>query len=121
MREAWRHQYVRPVALASSNLQQSALLPCTLPTKNSNEFQARHPLFYFRWVLVPAPRSLCTLSEQSGKMTFPQIHGARLQRMFFSTPEYNMKTCTVYRRRHHEAAQRPLYYPESKGRRKVTV
>jgi len=41
--------------------------------------------------------------------------------MFFSAPEHNTKTCTVcHRRRHHEAAQRPLWYPASKGR-KVTV
>jgi len=41
--------------------------------------------------------------------------------MFFSAPEHNTKTCTVcHRRRHHETAQRPLWYPASRGR-KVTV
>ena len=52
---------------------------------------------------------------------FPQIRGARLERMFFSAPEHNARTCTVcHRRRHHEAAPRPLWYPASKGRN-VTV
>ena len=41
--------------------------------------------------------------------------------MFFSAPEHNAKTCTVcHRRRHHVAAQRPLWYPASKGH-EVTV
>jgi hypothetical protein len=41
--------------------------------------------------------------------------------MFFSAPEHNSKTCTVCnRRRYHEAAPRPLWYPASKGHN-VTV
>ncbi|KAI0259791.1 hypothetical protein BC834DRAFT_596013 [Gloeopeniophorella convolvens] len=53
---------------------------------------------------------------------FPQIRGARLERMFFSAPEHNARTCTVcHRRGHREAAQqRPLWYPASRGRN-VTV
>jgi hypothetical protein len=55
------------------------------------------------------------------ELPFPQIRGARLERMFFSAPEHNTKTCTVCnRRRHHEAAPRPLWYPASKGHN-VTV
>ncbi|KAI0061607.1 hypothetical protein BV25DRAFT_1826312 [Artomyces pyxidatus] len=52
---------------------------------------------------------------------FPQIRGAQLERLFFSAPDHNAKTCTVCRRRQRpesgEAAlQRPLWYPASKGR-----
>jgi hypothetical protein len=60
--------------------------------------------------------------EAAGEETpFPQIRGARLERMFFSAPEHNARTCTVcHRRRHCEAVPRPLWYPASKGRN-VTV
>ena len=55
------------------------------------------------------------------ELPFPQIRGARLERMFFSAPEHNTKTCTVCnRRRYREAAPRPLWYPASKGHN-VTV
>ena len=57
----------------------------------------------------------------AGELPFPQIRGARLERMFFSAPEHNSKTCTVCnRRRYREAAPRPLWYPASKGHN-VTV
>jgi len=55
------------------------------------------------------------------EVAFPQIRGARLERMFFSAPEHNSKTCTVCnRRRHRQVAPRPLWYPASKGHN-VTV
>ena len=56
-----------------------------------------------------------------GEVPFPQIRGAQLERMFFSAPEHNTKTCTVCnRRRYRETAPRPLWYPASKGHN-VTV
>jgi hypothetical protein len=59
--------------------------------------------------------------HHAGEVPFPQIRGARLERMFFSAPEHNSKTCTVCnRRRYREAAPRPLWYPASKGHN-VTV
>ena len=59
--------------------------------------------------------------HHAGETPFPQIRGAQLERMFFSAPEHNSKTCTVCnRRRHREAAARPLWYPASKGHN-VTV
>jgi hypothetical protein len=59
--------------------------------------------------------------HHAGEFPFPQIRGAQLERMFFSAPEHNSKTCTVCnRRRYHEAAPRPLWYPASKGHN-VTV
>ncbi|KAK0201843.1 hypothetical protein DFS33DRAFT_1386145 [Desarmillaria ectypa] len=39
---------------------------------------------------------------------FPQIRGARLERLFFSAPEHNAKTCNVcHRRRGHHKDSRP--------------
>ena len=59
--------------------------------------------------------------HHAGEAPFPQIRGAQLERMFFSAPEHNSKTCTVCnRRRYREAAARPLWYPASKGHN-VTV
>jgi hypothetical protein len=59
--------------------------------------------------------------HHAGEVPFPQIRGARLERMFFSAPQHNSKTCTVCnRRRYREAAPRPLWYPASKGHN-VTV
>jgi len=59
--------------------------------------------------------------HHAGEVPFPQIRGAQLERMFFSAPEHNSKTCTVCnRRRYREAAPRPLWYPASKGHN-VTV
>ncbi len=59
--------------------------------------------------------------HHTGEAFFPQIRGARLERMFFSAPEHNSKTCTVCnRRRYRETAPRPLWYPASKGHN-VTV
>ena len=70
---------------------------------------------------APTPMHAARERQPSGERPFPQIRGARLERMFFSAPEHNAKTCTVcHRRRHYEAAPRPLWYPASKGR-KVTV
>ncbi|KAI0317641.1 hypothetical protein OF83DRAFT_1120269 [Amylostereum chailletii] len=53
---------------------------------------------------------------------FPQIRGARLERLFFSAPEHNVKTCTVCRRRRRpeagaESLKRPLWYPPTKERK----
>ncbi|KAK0221898.1 hypothetical protein IW262DRAFT_1296528 [Armillaria fumosa] len=40
---------------------------------------------------------------------FPQIRGARLERLFFSAPEHNAKTCNVcHRRRGHRKDTRPM-------------
>ncbi|PBK97754.1 hypothetical protein ARMGADRAFT_650965 [Armillaria gallica] len=41
---------------------------------------------------------------------FPQIRGARLERLFFSAPEHNAKTCNVCHRRrgHHHKDVRPM-------------
>ena len=70
---------------------------------------------------APTPMHAARERQPTGETPFPQIRGARLERMFFSAPEHNAKTCTVcHRRGHHEATQRPLWYPASKGR-KVTV
>ena len=41
---------------------------------------------------------------------FPQIRGERLERLFFSAPEHNAKTCTVcYRRRHRDRPSSPSW------------
>ncbi|KAN0139743.1 hypothetical protein V8E53_002405 [Lactarius tabidus] len=70
---------------------------------------------------APTPMHAARERQPTGETPFPQIRGARLERMFFSAPEHNAKTCTVcHRRRHHVAAPRPLWYPASKGR-EVTV
>jgi hypothetical protein len=70
---------------------------------------------------APTPMHAARERQPTGETPFPQIRGARLERMFFSAPEHNAKTCTVcHRRRHHVAAPRPLWYPASKGR-DVTV
>jgi hypothetical protein len=59
--------------------------------------------------------------HHAGEFPFPQIRGAQLERMFFSAPEHNSKTCTVCnRRRYQEAPPRALWYPASKGHN-VTV
>ena len=70
----------------------------------------------------PAPTPAHAREQHhAGEVPFPHIRGARLERMFFSAPEHNSKTCTVCnRRRYREAAPRPLWYPASKGHN-VTV
>ncbi|KAF8158574.1 hypothetical protein B0H34DRAFT_464811 [Crassisporium funariophilum] len=41
---------------------------------------------------------------------FPQIRGEQLERLFFSAPEHNARTCTVcYRRRHRTGAASPSW------------
>ncbi|KAI0304538.1 hypothetical protein B0F90DRAFT_1706727 [Multifurca ochricompacta] len=68
---------------------------------------------------APTPAHAAREWRPADETPFPQIRGARLERMFFSAPEHNAKTCTVcHRRRHH--APRPLWYPATKGRN-VTV
>jgi cell division septation protein DedD len=70
---------------------------------------------------APTPAQAARERHAAEETPFPQIRGARLERMFFSAPEHNTRTCTVcHRRRHREAAPRPLWYPASKGRN-VTV
>jgi hypothetical protein len=45
---------------------------------------------------------------------FPQIRGEHLERLFFSAPEHNAKTCTVcYRRRHRTGSSSWLYSKKS--------
>ncbi|TFK23421.1 hypothetical protein FA15DRAFT_620875 [Coprinopsis marcescibilis] len=51
----------------------------------------------------PPPQQTAAVPETP----FPQIRGERLERLFFSAPEHNPKTCTVcYRRRHREDPRR---------------
>jgi hypothetical protein len=70
---------------------------------------------------APTPAHATRERQAAEETPFPQIRGARLERMFFSAPEHNARTCTVcHRRRHCDVAQRPLWYPASKGRN-VTV
>lgn len=40
-----------------------------------------------------------TAPQADGESAFPQIRGARLERLFFSAPEHNAETCTVCHRR----------------------
>ncbi|KAA1479615.1 hypothetical protein DENSPDRAFT_855465 [Dentipellis sp. KUC8613] len=52
---------------------------------------------------------------------FPQIRGENLERLFFSAPEHNVKTCRLCSRRRRPdlptagALQRPLWCPASRG------
>ncbi|KAF8272262.1 hypothetical protein EI94DRAFT_1769980 [Lactarius quietus] len=62
---------------------------------------------------APTPMHAVRERQPTGETPFPQIRGARLERMFFSAPEHNAKTCTVCR-------AKTAWYPASKGR-KVTV
>ncbi|KAI0051082.1 hypothetical protein FA95DRAFT_1485994 [Auriscalpium vulgare] len=60
-------------------------------------------------------------SEDRVESPFPQIRGEQLERLFFSAPDHNVKTCTVCRRRQPsdwdaDAVQRPLWYPASRGK-----
>jgi hypothetical protein len=43
---------------------------------------------------------------------FPQIRGEHLERLFFSAPEHNAKTCTVCYRRRHRTGSPPWSYPK---------
>ena len=48
------------------------------------------------------------LVEDEPETPFPQIRGEHLERLFFSAPEHNAKTCTVcYRRRHRTGRSSP--------------
>lgn len=70
---------------------------------------------------APMPAHAARERHHGGEVPFPQIRGAQLERMFFSAPEHNSKTCTVCnRRRSRETVSRPLWYPASKGHN-VTV
>lgn len=42
---------------------------------------------------------------------FPQIRGAHLERLFFSAPEHNAKTCTVCHRRRRPSPTSPSWLP----------
>lgn len=42
---------------------------------------------------------------------FPQIRGAHLERLFFSAPEHNARTCTVCHRRRRRSDISPSYVP----------
>ncbi|KAF9474531.1 hypothetical protein BDN70DRAFT_996996 [Pholiota conissans] len=49
------------------------------------------------------PMRSSTPTQQEPETPFPQIRGEQLERMFFSAPEHNAKTCTVcFRRRDRE-------------------
>ncbi|KAI0004640.1 hypothetical protein BJV74DRAFT_389821 [Russula compacta] len=88
--------------------QQTPVSPMTLPVQDPQP---------------PAPMLAHARERQhAGEVHFPQIRGARLERMFFSAPEHNTRTCTVCnRRRHRETVPaRPLWYPASRGHN-VTV
>ncbi|KAF8488343.1 hypothetical protein JB92DRAFT_3016971 [Gautieria morchelliformis] len=43
---------------------------------------------------------------------FPQIRGSRMERLFFSAPEHNARTCTVCHRRKRGEEQRRMYQPD---------
>ena len=48
------------------------------------------------------------LVQDEPETPFPQIRGEHLERLFFSAPEHNAKTCTVcYRRRHRTGRSSP--------------
>lgn len=56
--------------------------------------------------------------EDEPETPFPQIRGEHLERLFFSAPEHNARTCTVcYRRRHRTGRSSPWSYPEKDGDR----
>jgi hypothetical protein len=45
--------------------------------------------------------------EELPETPFPQIRGEHLERLFFSAPEHNAKTCTVCYRRRHRTGRNP--------------
>ena len=80
------------------------------PTKDEHRRRGRN---------IPPPSS----SDAPASTPFPEIRGARLERMFFSAPAHNEKTCRMCRRRQRphspldgNGAQKPLWYPASRGR-----
>jgi hypothetical protein len=98
-----------------------AATPDSIHQQRQRVSSALPPLCQVSRPCAPTPMHAVRERQPTGETRFPQIRGARLERMFFSAPEHNARTCTVcHRRRHHEAVQRPLWYPASKGR-KVTV
>ncbi|KAF8802092.1 hypothetical protein BYT27DRAFT_7197143 [Phlegmacium glaucopus] len=46
---------------------------------------------------------------------FPQIRGEHLERLFFTAPEHNAKTCTVCYRRRHRTGSSPWSHPRKGG------
>ncbi|TFY70332.1 hypothetical protein EVG20_g2673 [Dentipellis fragilis] len=70
----------------------------------------------------PSQRKRNAQEPKPASTPFPQIRGENLERLFFSAPEHNVKTCRVCSRRRRpesptvEALQRPLWYPASRGR-----
>ena len=55
------------------------------------------------------------LQDDEPETPFPQIRGERLERLFFSAPEHNAKTCTVCYRRRHRTGSSPWSYPGKDG------
>ena len=49
--------------------------------------------------------------EEETHTPFPQIRGEHLERLFFSAPEHNAKTCTVCYRRRHRTGGSPWSHP----------
>jgi len=78
--------------------QQQRQKPSSSSSRPSASTAARHT----RRSHPPQPEELET--------PFPQIRGERLERLFFSAPEHNAKTCTVcYRRRHRDRPSSPSW------------
>lgn len=54
-------------------------------------------------------------SKKRSQEAFPQIRGARMEKLFFSLPDHNEATCHVCRRRGNEPAHRAHINPHWKG------
>ena len=54
------------------------------------------------------------VNEESPSTPFPQIRGGHLERLFFSAPEHNVKTCNVCHRRT-KRPQSPSWIPRQRA------
>lgn len=57
-------------------------------------------------------RNVAVPKQPAPDTPFPQIRGSRMERLFFSAPEHNARTCTVCHRRRRGGQQRRVYLKE---------
>ncbi|KAJ7505466.1 hypothetical protein B0H11DRAFT_1978869 [Mycena galericulata] len=88
------------------------------PSHSQPQPQPRRPSSYPARPTGPTPsRARQNAQSVAPETPFPQIRGAHLERLFFSAPEHNAKTCTVCCRRRGPEMQAPASWLPSRMER----
>ncbi|KAJ7134513.1 hypothetical protein C8R44DRAFT_828990 [Mycena epipterygia] len=92
-----RHQHNRRTTVEEVSDAGTEIPRIPSPTSRAGPSQPRRPSHPAR-PAVPTP-SRARQNQSDTETPFPQIRGAHLERLFFSAPEHNARTCTVCCRR----------------------